>query len=110
MRISRCQYNNLCIDPSSVISTHDNGNTNSQIPNAGDDEDANPAVHYGTAFLRFLWYIYNLRLDHPQEDILLSADDIRAAFRRINYNPTAATAFACVLGWFLIIPVGMKCS
>ena len=97
----------LCIDPSSTISFQDDGNTNSQIPNAGDDEDANPAVHYGTAFMRFLTYIYNLRLDHPHEDILLSADDISAAFRRITYNPHAAVAFASVLGWFLIIPVGM---
>ena len=97
----------LCIDPSSKITATDDGNTNAQIPDAGRDDDCNPAVAYGTAFLRFLRYIYNLRIDHPSEDILLSADDISAAFRRVTYNPNAALAFASVLGWFLIIPVGM---
>ena len=97
----------LCIDPSSKISVSDDGNPNSPIPDAGLDPDANPSVAYGTAFERFLRYVYNLRLDHPDEDILLSADDISAAFRRVNYNPQVAVVFSCVLDCFLIIPVGM---
>ena len=97
----------LCIDPSSKISVSDDGNPNSQIPDAGLDPDANPSVAYGTAFERFLRYVYNLRLDHPDEDILLSADDISAAFRRVNYNQEVAVVFSCVLDCFLIIPVGM---
>jgi len=56
-----------------------------------------PPVYYGTAFLRFLIWIYNLRVDHPAEDICLSADDIMAAFRRILYHPDMAILWATVL-------------
>ncbi len=96
----------ICIDPSSTINKSDDGNMNRHIPDTGEDHDQNPSVHYGTALMRFLRLIYNLRLDHPEEEIYLSADDISAAFRRILYNPAAAIVFATVLSKYLIVPVG----
>lgn len=96
----------LCIDPSSRISPTDDGNTNRWIPDTGIDHDQNPPVAYGTAFIRFLQYIYNFRIDEPHEDILLNADDISSAFRRVTYNPGIAIVFASIFTDYLIIPVG----
>ncbi len=96
----------LIVEPSSTIGKTEDGNMNRHIPDTGEDHDQNPSVHYGTALMRFLRLIFNLRLDHPDEEIYLSADDISAAFRRILYNPAAAIVFATVLSKYLIIPVG----
>ncbi len=96
----------LVIDPSSTVNELDDGNANKHIPDTGIDHDQNPSVAYGTAFLRFLQFIFNLRIDHPSEEIYLSADDISAAFRRVLYNPNAAIVFASVLTKYLIIPAG----
>jgi hypothetical protein len=62
---------------------------------------------YGTAFLRFLIWIYNLRVDHPAEDVCLSADNITAAFRRILYHPDMAILWTSVFQEFIVIPCGM---
>jgi hypothetical protein len=59
-----------------------------------------------TAFMRFLINIWRLRITFPTQDILLHADDIDSAFRRILYHPELAIVFAYVFGHFLIIPVG----
>jgi len=62
----------LCVDPSTILDnegdaagTPDDGAANTQLPRTGaeDREDENPPVYYGTAFLRFLIWIYNLRVD-----------------------------------------------
>jgi hypothetical protein len=60
-----------------------------------------------TAFQRFLINIWRLRITHPQQDILLHADDVDAAFRRILYAPDMAIVFAYVFGPYVIVPVGM---
>jgi hypothetical protein len=94
----------LCIDPSTILDsegdaagTPDDGAANVQLPRTGaeDKEDKNPPVYY------------NLRVDHPAEDICLSADDITAAFRRILYHPDMAILWATVFQEFLVIPCGM---
>jgi len=109
-------YGRLCIDPSTILDnegnaagTPDDGAANVQLPRTGaeDKEDENPPVYYGTAFLRFRIWIYNLRVDHPAEDICLSADNITAAFRRILYHPDMAILWATVYQEFLVIPCGM---
>ena len=64
-------------------------------------------VYYGTAFMHFLIWIYNLRIDHPTEDSRLSADDITAAFCRLLYHPDMAILWATVFQEFLVIPCGM---
>jgi hypothetical protein len=94
----------LCVDPSTILDnegdaagTPDDGAANAQLPCTGaeDKEDENPPVYYGTAFLRFLIWIYNLRVEHPAEDICLSADDITAAFRQtwLHYGPRCFKSF-----------------
>jgi hypothetical protein len=59
-----------------------------------------------TAFMRFIINIWRLRITYPRKDVLLHADDVDAAFRRIIYSPEMAIVFAYVFGPFLIIPVG----
>jgi hypothetical protein len=95
----------LCVDPSTTIGPEDIGNVNRHIPDPGIDEDANPTIHYGTAFLRYLIWLWNLRISYPQEDILQMTDDISAAFHRVLYHPDIGPAFATVWKSHLIIPV-----
>ena len=106
----------MCANTSTILDTEDDaagtpddGAANEQLPRKGaeDREDKSPPVYYGTAFLRFLIWIYNLRVDHQAEDIYLSADNITAAFRRILYHPDMAILWATVFQEFLVIPCGM---
>ena len=98
----------IVVDCSAKLHATDTGCINDKIPNQGSAGNADecPGVHYGNAFQRTLTHIWNLRLQHPLEDILMHVDDIDAAFRRIVYHPDAATAFAYVFQEFLLIPVG----
>ena len=50
--------------------------------------------------------IWRYRITHPESDLLLHADDLDSAFRRILYSPEMAILFAYVFGIYLIIPVG----
>ena len=95
----------LCVDPSTKISPDDQGNVNRNIPNPGVDQDRNPSIHYGSAFERYLTWIWNLRITYPNEDILQMTDDISAAFHRCLYHPDMGPAFATVWKDYLIIPV-----
>lgn len=94
----------LCVDPSTTISLSDTGNVNRNIPDPGVNEDENPTIYYGTAFIRYLTWIWNLRISYPTEDILQMTDDISAAFHRVLYHPDMAPAFATVWKNYLIIP------
>ena len=69
--------------------------------------EENPPVAYGTAFMRHLIRIWNLRITYPTDDILQYGDDVTAAFCRVLYHPDIAVAFAQVFLGFLIIPVGV---
>ena len=99
----------IIIDASTRLKPGDTGSANDNIPKAGTEgnERENPPVHYGTATQRIFETIWNLRLDHPREDILQHGDDIDAAFRRLLYHPDLAIAFAAIFCEFLMIPVGM---
>lgn len=98
----------LCVDPSSTIADDDDGAANARIPAPGIDgrEDECPPIYYSTAFQRHLTRIWNLRIVHPEEDILQYVDDIQAAFHRILYHPDAMKVFASVVMEFLILPAG----
>ena len=73
----------LVVDPSSTIADYgDDGAPNQQIPDPSHEHsDIIPPVYYATAFQRHLEYIWNLRISHPNEDILQYGDDVTAAFR-----------------------------
>jgi hypothetical protein len=99
----------IICDPSNPLNGKDVGMVNKQIPKCGKEvhECENPRVYYGTAVRRMFKLIYNLRTDHPNEEIFIIADDISAAFRWLQFHPDIAPVFAQVLGNHLVIPVGM---
>ena len=98
----------LVVDASTNLHADDTGAPNSQIPKPGTEGrlEENPPVFYGSALRRHLTHIYNLRIQHPKEDILQHTDDIDAAFRRILYHPDVAIVFGYVFMEFAIVPVG----
>jgi hypothetical protein len=99
----------ICVDCTNGPDGPDTpGSANTHIPKPSKhNPDECPPVHYMTAFQRLLVNIWRMRITHPTIDILLHADDIDAAFRRIIYSPEMAIVFAYIFGPFLIIPVGM---
>mgnify|MGYP000653061686 CR=1 FL=1 len=98
----------LRADPTSTVSKTDNGNANAQIPDPGAHgrHEENPPICSGTAFVRQLVWLWNLRISHPHEEMLQLADNVSAAFHRILHNPPMALVFATVWGMHLVIPVG----
>jgi hypothetical protein len=100
----------ICVDASNGVPGDRSclGAPNHGIPKPGavGAEDESPQVEYGTAFRRFLEYIWNLRIDRPATDIYLQTDDISAAFHRIFYHPSMMPAFASVFEGYLAIPAG----
>ena len=100
----------ICVDASNGVpgdrSASGAPNRGLPKPGAAGAEDESPPIEYGTAFRRFLEYIWNLRVDQPTEDIYLLTDDISAAFHRIFYHPSMMPAFASVFEGFLAVPAG----
>jgi hypothetical protein len=99
----------LVIDGSTPLKPNDTGAPNTYIPRCGTPgkEDECPPVYYGNAMQRHLKWVWNLRIDHPHEDLLQHTDDINAAFRRGTYHCDINIAFAYVFAEFLLIPIGM---
>ena len=51
-----------------------------------------PPVHYHYA-LQHLWRrLYNLHLNHPEEDIIIYKYELVYTFHRIHYHPDTASA------------------
>jgi hypothetical protein len=98
----------ICVDCTNGANGPDNlGSANTHIPKPSpNNPEECPPVFYATALMRFYILIWRLRITFPGIDILLHADDIDAAFRRILYSPEMAILFAYVFGPYLIIPVG----
>jgi hypothetical protein len=98
----------ICVDGTGGPDGPDTqGSCNTSIPKPSvHNPDECPPVYYSTALMRFFVAIWRLRITFPQKDIILHADDLNSAFRRILYSPEMATLFAYVFGEFLIIPVG----
>ena len=93
-------------DPSALfLGTNESGVLNSLIDRQ--DPIAIPPVHYQSALQRLWQRLYNLRLNHPEEDIIIYKDDLLSAFRRIFYHPDSAVTYNFFFGASLVIPVGM---
>ena len=98
----------IVIDPSTKLTPEDTGAANDYIPRPGEPgrERETPPVSCGTAVQRYMTALYNMRIDHPREELLQHSDDIDAAFRRCKYRPDLAIVFAYVFMEFLMVPVG----
>ena len=96
-----------CNDPSAHISgPTDTGAVNDHIPKGHPRRC--PPVHYQTALARTWKRTYNLRLQHPNDDIIVYKDDLVAAFRRVRYHPDMSGTQCYVLTTFFVIPIGMQ--
>jgi len=78
----------------------------SQSPNDWTSKFDEPQIYYGTAFLRHLERIWNLRITYPTLLIFLWDDDVSGAFRIVKYNPEIVGAFSAIVGHRLWVPVG----
>jgi hypothetical protein len=98
----------ICVDGTHGPEGSDTpGSCNTHIPKPSvENPDECPPVYYSTALMRFLVAVWRLRITYPCIDILLHADDVKSAFRRILYSPEMAVLFAYVFRQYLIIPVG----
>ena len=65
-----------------------------------------PNIEYDDAFQRFLVYVYNQRITHTNEDILLYSDNVSGAFRWPRLNPFIAAAFSFLFYGTLYVIVG----
>ena len=66
-----------------------------------------PNIEYGDAFQRFLVYVYNQKITHTNEDILLYSDDVSGAFSWSRLNPFIAAAFSFLFYGTLYVPAGL---
>lgn len=67
------------------------------------DPSKSPSIKFGKAFTNYLIRIWNLRITHPYEYILLWDDDVSGVYRLPKYNPAVAGAFALLNYFFLPI-------
>ena len=67
---------------------------------------AEPKILYGDAFTRHLTSIYNLRITHKNEEILLFCDDVSGAFRWPRLHPFIASSFCFPFFGTMYIPTG----
>jgi len=99
----------ICVDSTNALDPSDDGAPNRQIPKPSTPHhlDENPPISYGLALQWCLTWIYNVRLDHPSEDILMLPDDISTAFHQLFYHPSMMPVFASIFKYFLCIPASM---
>jgi len=78
----------------------------SLCPNLWSSASDEPPIWYGSAFVRHLTRIWNLRITYPDTEIYLWDDDVAGAFRLIKYNPYVASAFSAIVHNVLCVPTG----
>ena len=104
--IERKHKGRVVVDPSAHL--HEDGDTGALNDNLDKlDQVAVPPTFYATAQRRHWRHIWNLRVAHPSEEILLYKDDINADFHRARYPPDLSTAYSYVWLQWLVIHIGI---
>ena len=62
---------------------------------------------FGTVKLRLLQRIWNLRISHPNLDIITHANDIRSCFRQMKNNADVMGAFSYIIDKVLFLQCGL---
>ena len=65
-----------------------------------------PESMHGTAFMRHIAQIWNLRIFHSFEEIYLFDDDVKGAFGHSKQHPDIASAFSFIIAGLFCIPMG----
>ena len=76
----------------------------SLCPNQWTSASDEPPIWYGSAFVRHLTRIWNLRISYPHTEIYLWDDDVAGAFRLVKYNPYIAAAFSAIVLNICVFP------
>ena len=93
------------VDPTHLVNgDNDTGALNSYLDKSNPLQV--PPVFYQSAQIRHWTHIYNMRITHKAEDILLYKDDIQAVFKRTRYHPDISITHAYVCLEWLLIPIG----
>ena len=69
-------------------------------------KDTEPPLTFAQAEMRFMQWLYNLRITYPNEEIFLADDDVSGAFRWLKYHPNLLALHACVMCGFGLINTG----
>ena len=93
--------NDRLVNDASFVSTHE-----SVCVNMLTHPEKEPELEYGSAFVSHLSRIYDMRITHPTEELLLYSDDVSGAFRWPRLNPYIATSMAFALFDSVHLPVG----
>jgi hypothetical protein len=56
-----------------------------------------PPLHFGLSFLKFITWLYNMRITYPHEEIYPADDDVSGAFRHGKYNPNLVAMHSCIV-------------
>ena len=70
-------------------------------------KETEPPLHFAESFMKYLGWIYNLRITYPKKEIYLGDDDVSGAFRHMKYNPNLVGMHSCVLTGHLACSTGM---
>ena len=62
---------------------------------------------FGDALLRLLTRIWNLRISHPERDIITHANDVKSCFRQLKHHPDVMGAFTYIIGEYLFLACGL---
>ena len=70
-------------------------------------KETEPPLHFAESFVKYLEWVYNLRITYPGKEIYLGDDDISGAFRHMKYNPNLVGMHSCVISGQLACSTGM---
>ena len=65
-----------------------------------------PIFIYGTAWIRHLKRIWNMRITYPTTDLLLFDDDVKGAFRHCKYHPDNLNTYTYTVSNRIYFPLG----
>ena len=70
-------------------------------------KETEPPLHFAESFMKYLEWIYNLRITYPNREIYLGDDDVSGAFRHMKYNPNLVGMHSCVIAGYMSCSTGM---
>jgi len=77
----------------------------SETINDWTNKENEPPLEFPATFQKFITWIWNMRISHPDEEIYPLDDDITAAFRTLSWHPNLVSMHGLmVLGllWFMV--------
>ena len=70
------------------------------------DKRTEPDIIFPESFMKFLTWIWNLRITYPDQEIYIGDDDVSGAFRHAKWNPNVIGMHSFMLLGFLFFATG----